>query len=268
MAQGFRLLFSPIKIGSMTLKNRIVMCPHGFWFKDFVERGKVPTDRLIRYWEERAKGGVGMIGNYLTTVDPFTPDLFRTFRRADAKEGFGKAAETLHKYGTKFYVQLAHFGGEWGVFQPPGPVAPSAMPYDAHTGLPSFMPRALSTSEAEVIVSGGRGVGSAENFKLLETLAGMLGGTIACSRMALDEGWVSRDRLVGSTGSFVSPKAYLACGISGASQHLMGMRDSGFIVSINKDLKAPIFNVSDVAVEGDLLEILPRLIAELESSGK
>ncbi len=153
MAQEFRLLFSPIKIGSMTLKNRIVMCPHGFWFKDFVERGKVPTDRLIRYWEERAKGGVGMIGNYLTTVDPFTPDLFRTFRRADAKEGFGKAAETLHKYGTKFYVQLAHFGGEWGVFQPPGPVAPSVMPYDAHTGLPSFMPRALSISEAEEIVA-------------------------------------------------------------------------------------------------------------------
>lgn len=129
-------------------------------------------------------------------------------------------------------------------------------------------PTSLPLEEAEVIVSGGRGVGSAENFKLLETLAGMLGGTIACSRMALDEGWVPRDRLVGSTGSFVSPKAYIACGISGASQHLMGMRDSGFIVSINKDLKAPIFNVSDVAVEGDLLEILPPLIAELKSSGK
>ncbi len=136
------------------------------------------------------------------------------------------------------------------------------------TGRVSPDPKTLPLEEAEVIVSGGRGVGGAENFKLLETLAGMLGGTIACSRMALDEGWVSRDRLVGSTGSFVSPKAYLACGISGASQHLMGMRDSGFTVSINKDLKAPIFNVSDVAVEGDLLEILPRLIAELESSGK
>jgi len=153
MAQEFRLLFSPIKIGSMTVKNRVVMCAHGFWFKDFVERGKVPTDRLVRYWEERAKGGAGMIGNYLTTVDPFTPDFWRTFRRPDAKEGFGKAAETLHKYGTKFYVQLAHFGGEWGVFQPPGPVAPSAMPYESHTGLPSFMPRELSTPEIEEIVA-------------------------------------------------------------------------------------------------------------------
>jgi len=153
MAQEFKLLFSPIKIGSMTVKNRIVMCPHGFWFKDFVEKGKVPTDRLIRYWEERAKGGVGMLGNYLTTVDPFTPDYWRTFRRPDAKEGFAKAAGTLHKHGTKFAVELAHFGGEWGIFQPPGPVAPSAMPYNAHTGLPTFMPRELLTSEVEEIVA-------------------------------------------------------------------------------------------------------------------
>jgi len=136
------------------------------------------------------------------------------------------------------------------------------------TGSISADPKALPLEEAEVIVSGGRGVGSKENFKLLESLAEKLGGTIGCSRMALDEGWAGRDRLVGSTGSFVSPKAYIACGISGASQHLMGMRDSGFILSVNKDPKAPIFNVSDVAVLGDLLEILPHLIAELEVGEK
>ncbi len=129
-------------------------------------------------------------------------------------------------------------------------------------------PRSLPLEEAQVIDSGGRGVGSKENFKLLEDLADLLGGTIACSRMALDEGWAPRDRLVGSTGSFVSPKAYIACGISGASQHLMGMRDSDFIVSINKDPKAPIFKVSDIAVEGDLLQILPLLIERLKSNGK
>lgn len=134
------------------------------------------------------------------------------------------------------------------------------------TGSISPDPRSLPLEQAEVIVSGGRGVGSKENFKLLKSLAERLGGTIACSRMALDEGWLSRDRLVGSTGSFVSPRAYIACGISGASQHLMGMRDSGFIVAINKDPKASIFNVSDVAVVGDLLEIIPRLITALRTS--
>jgi len=136
------------------------------------------------------------------------------------------------------------------------------------TGWVSPDPRRLPLEEAEVIVSGGRGVGSRENFAFLEALAEILGGTIACSRMVLDEGWLPRDRLVGSTGTFVSPRAYIACGISGASQHLMGMRDSGFIVAINKDPKAPIFNVSDVAVEGDLLEILPRLISELKPGGR
>lgn len=153
MAGQLRHLFSPIKIGSMTVKNRIVMCPHGLWFKDFAQLGKVITDHLILYFEQRAKGGVGLIGNYLTTVDPFTPDFFRTFRRPDALPQFSKAAETMRKYGTKFVVQLAHFGGQWGCWQPPCGVAPSAIPYVGATGLVNFMPRELTIDEIGEIIA-------------------------------------------------------------------------------------------------------------------
>lgn len=149
--------------------------------------------------------------------------------------------------------------------------------YDHHAGTPrisllEFIKDAddgkIAIEDAEVVVAGGLGVGGKEGFALLWELAKLLGGTVGASRAATDEGWISSTHLVGQTGKIISPKLYIACGISGALQHTCGMSGSDVIIAINKDAGAPIFQTADYGIVGDMFKVLPALIGEIKARRK
>lgn len=139
---------------------------------------------------------------------------------------------------------------------------------DLKTKIADFVAEAgevVNLEDADVIVAGGRGIGSAETFKLVEELAEELGGVVGASRPAIESGWIGRTHQVGQSGKIVKPKLYIALGISGAMQHISGMMDSGYIVSVNKDEDAPIFQISDIGIVGDVKKIVPLMIEAVKA---
>ena len=125
---------------------------------------------------------------------------------------------------------------------------------------------AVNLEEAEVIVAGGRGMGSKEGFEMVKELARVCGGVVGATRPAIEDEWIGRSHQVGQSGKIVAPKLYIACGISGATQHVSGMIGSGYIVAINKDEDAPIFDVADVGIVGDVHKILPLMIEAIQKA--
>jgi electron transfer flavoprotein alpha subunit len=159
--------------------------------------------------------------------------------------------------------------------EPAGGGAPEvvevAVPDTGHAGSAQVLSRHVEASEgpdleeADVIVSGGRGLGNADGFAMMDELAKLLGGAVGATRAVVDSGWVPYSYQIGQTGKTVKPGVYLACGISGAMQHLVGMKDSSTIIAINKDPEAPIFGVSDLGIVGDVNKVVPALVEALKA---
>jgi electron transfer flavoprotein alpha subunit len=209
-----------------------------------------------------ARLDVPQISEILKVIDP------NTFERPIYA---GNAIQTVQAPAGKKVITV-----RTTVFKPAaagGNAAIEKLAAAADPGLSKFAGEALSKSErpeltsAKIVISGGRGLGSAENFLLIDKIADRLGAAVGASRAAVDAGYVPNDYQVGQTGKVVAPELYLAVGISGAIQHLAGMKDSKVIAAINKDEEAPIFQIADFGLVADLFKALPEMDEELAKRG-
>lgn len=197
-------------------------------------------------------------GNVAWTRPAFGGNLMATILCPDTRPQIGTVRPGVFKKGA------AEEGREVPVIREEIHVAPEQIRTKLVETIRETAAELVDLEGAQVIVSGGRGLGCAENFAMLEELAKVLGGVVGASRAAVDAGWIGHSHQVGQTGKTVGPKLYIACGISGAIQHLAGMSGSDCVVAINKDADAPIFQAADYAIVGDLKEIVPALTAEIK----
>jgi electron transfer flavoprotein alpha subunit len=177
---------------------------------------------------------------------------------------FTGGAPHLAMFRPKSFAAEASGGG-------PAEVSAAAVPALGATGAAKVLARHVEESsgpkldEASIVVSGGRGLGEAAKYEMIEALAKLLKGAPGASRAIVDAGWVPYSYQVGQTGKVVKPTVYIACGISGATQHMVGMKGAKNIVAINKDKDAPIFSIADLGIVGDVHKVLPKLIEALQS---
>jgi electron transfer flavoprotein alpha subunit len=259
--------------------EKVLLCDAAEYARQLAE----PMEALI----------LSLAGSYDTILAPATTTGKNILPRVAAKLDVGQISEILKVVSPDTFERPIYAGNAIETLQAPGgakkvitvrttafapaaeggsaaieKVAPAADP-----GTSKFASEVLSKSErpeltsARIVISGGRGLGSKENFKLLDSIADKLHAAVGASRAAVDAGFVPNDYQVGQTGKAVAPDLYVAVGISGAIQHLAGMKDSRKIVAINKDEEAPIFQVADYGLVGDLFKILPELDEELAKRG-